>query len=48
MDFLAAKFSGEERHARRLAKMKAIERQYFKANGDLEKSKCRSVASLFF
>jgi ribose 5-phosphate isomerase B len=30
-NFLAAKFSGEERHARRLAKMKAIEAQYFKA-----------------
>ena len=31
MHFLAAKFSGEERHARRLAKMKAIEAEYFKA-----------------
>jgi ribose 5-phosphate isomerase B len=33
-DFLGAKFSGEERHARRLAKMKAIEAEYFKAPAD--------------
>ena len=31
MNFLAAKFTGEERHMRRLAKMKAIESLYFKA-----------------
>ncbi|MEO8800257.1 MAG: ribose 5-phosphate isomerase B [Polyangiaceae bacterium] len=31
MNFLPARFSNEERHARRLAKTKAIESQYFKA-----------------
>ena len=29
--FLTARFSGEERHARRLAKIRAIEAQFFKA-----------------
>ncbi len=37
MTFLAARFSNEERHARRLAKTKAIESQYFRAPADLKK-----------
>ena len=35
-DFLGARFTGEERHMRRLAKMKAIESFYFKAPADLK------------
>jgi ribose 5-phosphate isomerase B len=37
INFLAAKFSGEERHARRLAKMKAIEAQYMRPGADQKK-----------
>ncbi len=31
--FLEARFSGEERHARRLAKVKAIEKHYLAGEG---------------
>ena len=31
--FLAATFSGEERHARRLAKLRAIEKRYLRSGG---------------
>jgi ribose 5-phosphate isomerase B len=37
MDFLAARFSGEERHARRLAKMKAIEALYMRPGANQTK-----------
>jgi ribose 5-phosphate isomerase B len=37
MDFLGARFTGEERHVRRLAKMKAIEAQYMKPGADQKK-----------
>lgn len=37
MDFLAARFSGEERHARRLAKLKAIEALYMRPGANQTK-----------